>query len=327
MVRVLVGDIGGTNTRLRLYDGHCEQHSERLPSAEIVDLRPVIERFLAAAGTSVDAICLAAAGPAKGGRVELTNLSWYVDQHEISASLGAPCRVFNDFYAQALAVTRLGPDDVVQLGGGSSDPEAPIAVIGAGTGLGEAYVVPALGGRYSVLPTEGGHARYAPRGEREIALLRALRERTGRHVSVERVLSGPGLINIHAQICRSRSGNASCDHAPIDSTGDPAGTVARHAIETGCEICRATLDIFVAAYADEAANMALKLNAAGGIYITGGIAPRILPELQRGRFRRCFVQKGRFETWLESVPTWVVTHADPGLLGALAEAEHICSEP
>lgn len=312
---ILAGDVGGTNTRLALFEGERLVARIDHPSVALDGLAGAIRTFLEAQGARPAAGCIGVAGPVRRGRARLTNLEWHVDAVELTAALGFPVRLINDFHAQAAAVAALAPDDVEQIGGGAPEPDAPVAVVGPGTGLGEAIVIPLPGGGRHVLPTEGGHARYAPRDEREIGLLRFLWEQYPEHVSVERVLSGPGLVAIYDYLRGDRPRH------PDMARLDPAAVVTRLALEGACPICDEALDIFVGVLGDEAANLALKCNAAGGVYVAGGIAPRLVTLLRDGRLREAFVEKGRFRRWLEAVPLYVIVHPDPGLLGARLEAE------
>lgn len=314
-MRLLIGDLGGTNTRLALAraDGVFEDQA-RFATGDLEAFWTGVRGFLGDRRPA--AACLGVAGPVHHGRVSLTNVALELDERVLGDRLGAPFRLINDFHAQAAAIPRLAPDDRESIGGGAADPGAPIAVLGAGTGLGEALLVPRGDGTYRVLPTEGGHARFAPRDEREIELLRWLWRRFPAHVSVERVLSGPGLAAIYAFL-GERGGRPGPSSPPPDIL-DPAEITDR-ALRRACPRCIEALEIFVGIYGDEAANLALKGNAGGGVFLSGGIAPRIGPALHAG-FRRAFTAKGRFGSWLERLPVHVVTHPDPGLLGAFVEA-------
>jgi glucokinase len=305
-MRVLVGDIGGTNCRLALYDRDHLVAAFKEPSADHPTLWPFVAAFVAQVGAP-DVACFGVAGPVIDGRSTLTNLGWTLDAADLQARLGAPVRLINDFHAQALAMPRLGPGDFETLDALPPALDRPIAVLGAGTGLGEAFVVPHKG-QWIAVPGEGAHARFAPRDEREIGLLRHLATVFGGHVSVERVVSGPGLINIYSHL------NAGHPPHPDMADEDSAAVITREALRDGCPVCVETMQIFVAAYADEAASLALKCKA-GQVFLTGGISPRVLPLLRRD-FRRHFEDKGRYRSFLEDVPVRVVTHPDPGLLGA-----------
>lgn len=312
MSAVLVGDIGGTNARLALMRGDQVVRQTREPCARWPTLAPLVADFLA--GERPAAACLAVAGPVRRGRVLMTNLGWELEVAELADIAGCPLRMVNDFHAAALATTVLEPGEQLALCDGDIDPTAPAAVLGAGTGLGEAMVVPDGRGGWLVVPGEGAHGRFAPRDARDVELLRTLWKRWPDHVSVERVVSGPGLVTVYDHF----RGDAP-RHSEM-ATEDPAAIVVRKGLAAECPHCVATLEVFVRTYAEEAATLALKCNA-GVVYLAGGITPRILPAL-RAHFRPAFVSKGRYQPWLETVPVRVVTHPDPGLLGArlLAEA-------
>lgn len=301
-MRCLVADIGGTNMRLAIYaDATC---IARVDARTLDGVRGPIAALLQA-NPGVERICLAVAGPVQAGRATLTNVGATIDAAELSASLGVGVRVINDFHAQALAAAALGPDDMHALPGRAGvavDPTACRVVIGAGTGLGEAVLVPCADGSTAVIAGEGGHKRFAPRDAEALGLRAALSARFGSHVSVERVVSGPGIAATH----RYLSGGDGPDV-------DPAWITAE-ALRGGAPAAVKAVTVFIDALADEAANLALQCNA-GAVYIGGGIAPRILP-LLAPRFRAAFEDKGRLGAQLQGVPVFVITHPDPGLLGA-----------
>ena len=300
-MRYLIGDIGGTNIRLALYDGDVRlaQAHTTTESGVAAAIRGVVEGH-----GPVDAGCLAVAGPVVGDRAVLTNVGVELRAETLRAELGFNVQLINDFHAQALAVTALGPADrhALLAPNAAIHPGDCVAIVGPGTGLGEALLVPDGQGGVRVIAGEGGHKRFAPRGAVARGLLEVLTVRHGAHVSVERVLSGPGLVDI----CRFLAPDAP------DAASDPAWITAQAL--SGRADCRAAVHLFIDALADEAANLALQCNA-GAVYIGGGIAPRILP-LLTPRFRAAFEDKGRSRAWLSTVPVYVITHPDPGLLGA-----------
>lgn len=311
-MRVLVGDVGGTNTRLALYDGPDRVVRAAYKNAEQRSLPELCGAFVAEHAARYGrprAACIAIAGPVRRGAVVMTNLGWATDEVEMSAAIGARCRLINDFHAQALAMPALSAEDYETIGGHEAavDEAAPRAVIGPGTGLGEAFLVPSPTGWIAV-PGEGAHARFAPRNAREIALLRWLMALYPTHVSVERVVSGPGLESVYDFV------RGEAPRLPDMATMEPAAVITREALAGGDAHCREAVDIFIGVLGDEAANLALKVNA-GVVYLTGGIPPRIR-ELIRARIRDAFDTKGRYSGWTKTVPIRLVLHPDPGLVGA-----------
>lgn len=316
-MRVLVGDVGGTNTRLALYDGAEAVAGFEVRNAAHAGLAQIAAGFVAEHGARhgrPQAACIGIAGPVRRGAVVMTNLGWRTDEAEMSAAVGAPCRLINDFHAQALAMPRLAPGDYESIGGDESrvEADAPRAVIGPGTGLGEALLVPGPAGWIAV-PGEGAHTRFAPRDDREIGLLRFLMARHPDHVSVERVVSGPGLVSVYDYL------RGEAPRLPAMASDDPAAVITREALAGGDPHCAAAVAIFVGVLGDEAASLALKVNA-GVVYLTGGIPPRIAPLIRSG-IRRAFEAKGRYSAWAKTVPIRLVRHPDPGLLGARVMAE------
>jgi glucokinase len=324
---ILAGDIGGTNTRLALYDSGNLRETKVLkvyPSGDYESLQTIVVKFmedvadvlkqgrLVRAGFGV-------AGPVEGEIVKLTNLPWVVDTRRIAERLGIAKATFvNDFSANCYAVPRLGKEDVHQVGGGKPVADHPIVVLGAGTGLGEAFMVWG-GDRYIVVPSEGGHTDFAPRNPLESRLLEFLTERFGR-VSYERVVSGPGLVNVY-EFLREREGLAEAPQVKDAMRNEDHGAViTRHAMDHSDPLSDRALDLFVSVYGAEAGNLALKLLARGGVYLAGGIAQKVLARLEEGGFRYGFEQKGRYTHFLESVPTYVITHPQPGLMGAAVAA-------
>jgi glucokinase len=340
---VLCGDIGGTNARLALFEverarpGHRPRFTtifERTtPSRSQPSLDEIVEGFLRAAeietdgrvgkGKGIDGACLGIAGPIENNRCQATNLPWVVDGRALAARLGIPrVTLVNDFSAAALGVTAVGPEALAPLGGGAPVPGGPIAVLGAGTGLGEAFLLwsePA--GRYDVISSEGGHADFAPRTPLEAGLLVYLSSKYGR-VSCERVLSGNGLVDIFSFLslepaCRPL---VKPDTAAILASPGPnhdvAAEISRRGLEGTDPICEMSLSLFCSVMGAVAGNLGLTMLATGGVFVAGGIAPRILGYLQKGGFRESFERKGRLHTLVERLPAFVVTHPQPGLLGA-----------
>lgn len=324
---ILAGDIGGTNTRLAIYDAQNLRETKCLrvyPSGDYESLRSIVTIFLGeekemlASGTLV-AAGFGVAGPVDGEIVKLTNLPWVVDSRKVAELLGVAKATFvNDFSANCYAVTRLGKEDLHQIGGGEPQAEHPMVVLGAGTGLGEAFLVWG-GSRYVVVPSEGGHTDFAPRNPLESRLLEFLTARFGR-VSYERVVSGPGLANVYEFL---RDGEGMAESAEVKEAmraEDHGVVISRFGMERSDTLCDRALDMFVSIYGAEAGNLALKLLARGGVFLAGGIAQKVLARLEEGGFRYGFEQKGRYTHFLESVPTFVITHPQPGLMGAAVAA-------
>lgn len=324
---VLAGDIGGTKTLLALAEVDLSG-SSAIPRIEL----QAAHRFESRAFPGLSGVCRAfeevvgsrlpqragfgVAGPVKEGRSQTTNLPWVLDEHDLAHALGiSRVRLVNDFGALALGLSAVAAKDLVTLNEGVRDPRGPTAVLGAGTGLGEAVTVFA-GGRRRILTTEGGHASFAPRNDLEMALLRFLAARHG-HVSWERLLSGEGLVNLAeglAHITGFRLPSALVG-ALAEGRG-PAPAVVTEQGRLGDPLCRRVVELFCSLYGAEAGNLALKVLPSGGVYVAGGIAPRILPELAQGGFREAFLNKGRMRSLLEAIPVQVVLDPAAALRGA-----------
>lgn len=331
---VLAGDIGGTNSRLAIYDvpptglrGVKPIFEHTYPSAAHASLDVIMEKFVAAATAAIGArakvtsACLGIAGPIENNICRATNLPWVVDGHALSHRLGIErVLLVNDFHAAALGVTAVGPDELVALGGDLRVAHGPVAVLGAGTGLGQAFLLwsPAEN-RYQVVSSEGGHVDLAARTPLEHGLVAFLTNKYGR-VSCERVLSGNGLVDVFKFLseepaCRGLIRPETA--AVLAATGnDPAAAISQRAMAGTDPVCEMALALFCSVLGAVAGNLGLMVLATGGVFVAGGIAPRILPYLQRGGFREAFDRKGRLHTLVERMPAYVVTHAQPGLLGA-----------
>ncbi len=316
---VLAGDIGGTSTRLAYFDairGMTAPLAEgRFPSREAGSLEEIVGRFAREHGLAADRACFGIAGPVREGRVRTPNLPWSVDAAELAGTLGIPeVKLINDLEANAYGIDLLSPEDFTVLNQGASDPTGTIAVVSAGTGLGEAL---AYWDRtaHRPLPSEGGHADFAPRNELETELLLYLRAAHGR-VSTERVVSGPGLSNIYRFLRDVRHEPETPAVAEEMLRGDPAAAITRAALAGGCPLCEQVLDLFVSLYGAEAGNVALRVLATGGIYLGGGIAPKIIERLKGPGFMLAFVAKGRLSPLLETIPVRVILNDRTALLGA-----------
>jgi glucokinase len=323
-VRILAGDIGGTKTHFAIVErgpaGLRILFERVVSSREIKTFPDAVQAILHEARLDVGGASFGVPGPVIGRRVQGTNLPWPVDGDQIAARFGlGRVVVLNDFAAQAIGIRELAQEELVPLNPHAAppDPTGPVAVIGAGTGLGEAYLV-RVGGRPHAFGTEGGHADFAARNEEEIGLQRFLAARFG-HVSTERVVSGEGLANIYAYLRavgrhREDPGVA----AALAAASDPAPEISRAAIESRDPLASAALDMFISIYGAEAGNMALRLLARGGVFVTGGIAVKILPRLRAGGFLEAFRDKGRLGDFVGTLPIHVVTNQRTGLLGAAA---------
>ncbi len=321
---LLAGDIGGTKTVLALVEGGAVRRREVFPSAEHPDLSSLVGLFLGADKGSISRACFGVAGPVLDDVCQATNLPWRIEARALERDLGLQrVALVNDFHALSIGITELPPKDLAVLHEAPSDPRGPWVVLGAGTGLGEAVIVRGPSG-YEVLSSEGGHTDFGPRTDLEIELLRFLKQRHGR-VSYERIVSGPGLVNLY-EFFRAREPGKASAAVEAQLAADPAGRAAcisAHALAGDDELCQRALDLFVTVYGSEAGNLALKVLARGGVFVAGGIAPKILPRLLDGAFERAYLDKGRLSSVLERTPVRVVKNADAGLLGAAAIAARL----
>jgi glucokinase len=333
---ILAGDVGGTKTNLGLFaetpDGLSLAASATFASAEFAGLAPVVQTFLRQVparlgyAAEVSAACFGVAGPVVANRSMTPNLAWTIDGAAVAAEVGLPAaRLINDLVATALGIPLLRADELVTLQSGEPGPDAGAAhadaargnqvLIAAGTGLGMA-LLPLVEGRRVTVPSEGGHADFSPRDEGEAALMLYLRRRFGEHVSVERVVSGPGLHAVYEHLRDAGYAAESPAVAAALAAGDPSRTISEAALSGGDALCSRAVDMFVAAYGAAAGNLALICTASGGVYIGGGIAPKILPRLQDGPFLRAFFDKGRMEDYLRRVPIRVILNDRTAMLGA-----------
>jgi glucokinase len=313
---LLAGDVGGTKTLLGLFEDAGRRpvkvSARAFSTPAYPNLVAMIEDFKYTAGTghSIDAACFGVAGPVIGDVGHLTNVPWRVEAEQIARTFGiARVSIINDLAAMAQAVPLLEGDELHTLQRGEFRRDGNIAVIAAGTGLGEA-LLHRVDGRYISSPGEGGHADFAPRNEREIAVLRDLTVRFGR-ASVEHVLSGPGLQNLHRVTHRH-----TCPAADRADEPPAPAAISDAALERRCPSCVEALEIFVDAYGAEAGNLALRSLATGGVFVGGGIAPKILSALSDGRFMRAFAAKPPHVPLLSTMPVHVIGNADAALVGA-----------
>jgi glucokinase len=325
-VTVLAGDIGGTKTALALFDktarGLVLLRDDTLSSRGFESLEAAIERFLAAGPRpAIDAVCLGVAGPVVDGRCVATNLPWVIDERALATAIPAGrVKLLNDLEVAAHGVLGL-PDDELRVLQPGVPHRGHMVLIAAGTGLGEALIVQDAD-RRKVIASEGGHADFAPRDDVEDDLLRFLRKEFGR-VSLERVLSGPGLFNVYRFLRETGWARESAEVSARMRAGDPSAVVTEMALAGRDRMCAKALDIFVSAYGAEAGNLALKAMAVGGVFVGGGIAPRILPRLTSGAFVTAFRDKGRLAPLMEAMPVHVALNPRAPLLGAAKVAAEL----
>ena len=324
---ILAGDIGGTHARLAFFEatnGHFRLISASVfPSREYAGLDAIATKFIETANLHPDAACFGIAGPVRNGRVETSNLPWIIESKTLANELRIPkTLLINDLEANAWGIATLEQKDVVPLNRVSGAAIGNQAIIAAGTGLGEAGMY-WDGTRHHIFAAEGGHADFAPNNELEIELLRYLAARYG-HVSCERVLSGPGLVNVFCFLRDTGRGTEAEWLTEEMQQGDPAAAISRAAMEGKCGLSEQALNMFISIYAAEAGNLALKILATGGLYLGGGIAPKLLPKLREPQFMRVFVSKGRMQGLMESMPVKVITNDNTALMGA-ARCAAICS--
>jgi glucokinase len=320
---LLAGDIGGTKTVLGIFStefGPRRAVAEKAyPSADHDSLEEIALAFLRECGAPVEAAVFGVAGPVIEGRAEITNLPWVMEEAHLARTLGVrSARLINDLDAIANAVPHLAAEDIFTLIPGEPVPGGAIAVIAPGTGLGEGFLT-WDGNRYRSHPSEGGHASFAPSDELEVGLLTYLMAKLG-HVSFERVCSGIGIPNIYEYLKVSGAGEEPAWLAEqLAHAIDPTPVIVSAGLDPvrRCDLCELTLDTFVSILGSEAGNLALKVLATGGVFVGGGIPPRILPRLTRGgRFATAFRDKGRFSDVLEQVPVSVIMHPRAALIGA-----------
>jgi len=316
---ILAGDIGGTNARLAYFqpqNGRFQLVSERVfPSRDHRGLGEIVTQFLDESGTRPEAACFGIAGPVRNGRVETSNLPWVIEQSVLANQIHlAATLLINDLEASAWGIGALGTEDLVTLNPGAGSVAGNQAVVAPGTGLGEAGLF-WDGSRHHVFACEGGHTDFAPQGELQIELLRYLTKRFG-HVSYERILSGPGLVNVYEFLCASGCAQETPTLAAAMQSGDPAAAISRAALSGDDPLAAKALDLWIAVYGAEASNLALKIMSTGGLFLAGGISPKILPRLKASLFMEAFLDKGRMRPLVEAMPVHVVTNEKAGLLGA-----------
>lgn len=327
---VLAADVGGTKTALALAATQADEpgsHLRTVASHDWPDFESLARDFLAGAGhPALAAVAIAGAGPVEDGSIALTHLPWRIEATRVARSLEtARVALLNDLVATALGMQDVSSADWATLQTGTRRPGGTIAVLAAGTGLGEALLV-AEGDKLRALPSEGGHAAFAPCGPLAAALLEHLAGPAAAHVPIEDVVSGPGLVRIH-DFLRARSGTRIAPGtSPSGAGGGRAAAIAESALRGDDPVCVEALDCFVRCYGAAAGDLALHALASGGVWLGGGIAPKLLPVLRRGPFLEAFRAKGRFRDWLASLPVAVCLAEDAALRGALREARRIAAE-
>ena len=325
---VLAGDIGGTKTNLALFSVHGEKlhaESQRIfQSKRYSGLTPILKEF--GDTQRIEAACFGIAGPVVDGRVKTTNLPWIIDTEELRRTLKLDAvHLLNDLEASAYGLSTLEEDEFFTLNEGKMRQAGNKALIAAGTGLGQAILFDD-GHHFRPLASEGGHADFAPRDELEIELLRYLIGRFG-HVSYERVLSGPGLFNIYRFLKESRGMEEPKSLTEqFAAAADPSVVVSKAALAGEAEICVKSLELFVSLYGAQAGNLALLAKSVRGLYIGGGIAPKILAKLKDGTFMRAFVDKGRYTELLAGIPVQVVLNDQAALRGAAYYAAYLAGD-
>jgi len=318
---ILAGDVGGTNTRLAFFTLQHGQLqaivAETFRSRQQTNLESLVRRFVSSHRQPIERACFGVAGPVRHGRCEATNLAWVVDASQLARELSLKnVGLINDLEANAYGIAILSPDDFVTLNPGAANASGNAAIIAAGTGLGEAGLY-WDGVAHRPFATEGGHATFAPTNALQAELLRYLMEQ-GKydHISWERVVSGPGIYTIYRFLRDTGRGDEPPWFREQILQGDPAPVIAQAALSGTSPLCEQTLDLFVALYGAEAGNLALKIMATGGMYIGGGIAPKIIKKLLTSTFMEAFIAKGRLRPLLQDIPVRVILNDKTALLGA-----------
>jgi len=315
---ILAADIGGTKVNLALFQEERETlrlaEEATFSSKRYSGLEDILREFLANTGAVVRQACCGIAGPVKEGRCQVTNLPWVVEIKKLQALLGTDAVwLINDFAAMASAVPFLDGKDIEVLQEGRPDLGGRIAVIGAGTGLGQAFLVPDGNGRYIIVDTEGGHCDFSPRNPIEAELLQFLLKKFDR-ISIERALSGPGLLHIYQFVNHYNSFVEPEWLTKEMSENDPAAVIAGNRLKNPA--CKMALEMFVTLYGAVAGNLALQIMSRGGVFIGGGIAPKIASLMTGGLFMEAFLSKGRFRSFMGEVPVKMVMNDKAPLLGA-----------
>ena len=325
---ILAGDVGGTKVNLALYDfidGNLKHaRDKQYPAKEYSGLEEIVKEFVVS--EKVTAACFGVPGPVRDGRLRLTNLPWTLDSRELATNLKIDfVFLINDLQANGFGIAELSADQIYTLSEGDARQIGNRALISAGTGLGEAFMI--WDGRdYVPYPSEGGHSDFAPRNEDEVDLLRFLKQKYNGRISFERIVSGQGLTNVYEFLREVRGLEEPAWLAERMTHEDPNAVITELGLKAKSEICEKTLDMFVSAYGAEAGNLALKVLSVGGLYVGGGIAPRILEKLKDGTFMKAFTDKGRVSQLLVNMPVRVILESKTALIGAAAYAEARAAE-
>lgn len=322
-MRVLAGDVGGTHARLAIVEidetGWAILEEREYESREYDGLAPIVRRFRDEAEANVETASFGLACPIEDGVCHLTNLDWEIEVDAFGDQIGIPdVRLVNDFDCIGHALRFLGPDDRVELQGGEPREDGPIAVIGAGTGLGHGFLVWS-DGRYRVYASEGGHVDLAARTPLQWELRKHLQSKYD-HVSYERVVSGPGLVEVYQFLAETGLAPERDGTRSAMAEGDPAAVISELGLAGDDPLCVRALDVFVELFGAQAGNLALTVRADGGVYIAGGIAPKIIDRLRDGPFLEAFRDKGRMTDLVAGLPIWVIVNPGVGLIGAAAAA-------
>lgn len=329
-MKVLAGDIGGTNARLAVCDvteGTVLRVVEEIqPSTRFKTFKEIVREFVAKHDVDLRGACFGLPGPVRGRSVSLTNLPWTVDADELERDLGLPnVRLVNDLVANAYGLETLTASDFHTLREGVPDPMGNVGLIAAGTGLGQAGLHRVHG---TLIPfgTEGGHTDFSPTNAVECDLLEFLQRRHGDHISWERVVSGPGLTSVYDFLReRAPSAEPAWLREELASAHDPSAVIGRHAITERSELAAEAVNLFLGLYGAEASNLALKLLATGGMYLGGGIAPKLRPAFAESPFLQRFNHKGRMRAVVEAMPIRIVLDDKAALQGAALHAARTAS--
>jgi glucokinase len=328
---ILAGDVGGTKVHLALYSFDRGQlvhvRDERYPANEFFGLQEIVQRFLAeSSNPEITAACFGVPGPVRGGRLRLTNLPWTLDSRELSAGLNIThLFLINDLEANGYGIPELTPDQIFTLNEGDPSAVGNRALVSAGTGLGEGVLV-WNGKTHIPMASEGGHCDFAARNPLEIELLSWLMEKYSGRVSFERVVSGPGLTNVYTFLRDQKHMEEPAWLRQLMEAEDPNAVIGEVGEEGKSELCAKSLEMFAASYGAEAGNMVLKVLAAGGMYLGGGIAPKMLKTMRGGAFMQAFTDKGRLSEVLIHTPVHIILESRAALMGAAAYAEARAAE-